>query len=226
MPMDKQAHIAAETLLMDYAAGALDEAQMLLIATHLSLSPAARHMVREFEAIAGAMLSGAPPAGVSKNLLDSVLKQIETLPVRTPAPKTSAAPAMAARPQLPHPLCDYLDCDDLMHLRWQRLVRGISYTEVRLRGPSPAKVHLLRLDPGATTPAHHHDAAELTLVLDGAFRDEFGQFSQGDVSLIGDGKSHGPLACPSQGCVCLTVGFAPGQISTLAQRLLGRFFRF
>lgn len=223
MPVDKQGHIAAETLLMDYAAGALDEAQMLLIATHLALSPAARHMVREFEAIAGAMLTGVPPAGVSKNLLDSVLKQIETAPV---APVQALPQQAAPKPQLPHPLCDYLDCDDLMHVRWQRLVRGISYTEVRLRGPASAKVHLLRLDPGATTPEHHHDAAELTLVLNGAFRDEFGQFSAGDVSVVGDGKAHGPLACPSQGCVCLTVGFAPGQISTLAQRFLGRFFGF
>lgn len=218
-----QGYIAAEALLMDYAAGALGEAETLLIATHLALSPAALHIVNEFEAIAGALLADAAPAGFSRNILENVMREIESAP---PPAAVRPVAAPAAKPGLPGPLGAYLDCDDLSHVKWRRLVPGISYTELRLHGRSPAKLHLLRLDPGTVTPAHQHEAAEMTLVLDGAFSDEFGRFSIGEVSVVTEGKSHGPVACPSQGCICLSVGFAPRQISRLSQRLFTRFFRF
>ena len=68
---------------------------------------------------------------------------------------------------------------------------------------------LLRIAAGRAIPKHTHRGLEMTLVLDGAFADEAGQYSSGDVC-VADGKiEHQPIAGIAQDCLCLVVASSP-----------------
>src|SRR5207245_3768 len=58
-----------DSLLIEYAAGSLDEATALLVATHLALCPDCRRPVRRAEAVGGALLESAPSEPLASDAL-------------------------------------------------------------------------------------------------------------------------------------------------------------
>ncbi|MGL1147904.1 zf-HC2 domain-containing protein, partial [Vibrio parahaemolyticus] len=66
-------HHPSNSLLLDYAAGTLDEASSLLIATHLTLCPHCRREVAAAEAIGGSLLDDLPAAPLRPGALDAVM---------------------------------------------------------------------------------------------------------------------------------------------------------
>ncbi|MCD8563339.1 MAG: hypothetical protein LRY54_04760 [Alphaproteobacteria bacterium] len=70
-----------ESLLMDYAFGALDQAQSLIVASHLALSPKARALARACEDMAGALLEkDCPPVPVSPHAFSRIMTAIDASP--------------------------------------------------------------------------------------------------------------------------------------------------
>ena len=58
-------------------------------------------------------------------------------------------------------------------------------------------------------PSHTHEGSELTLVLDGAFRDANGRYGRGDISLADEHVDHRPIAEDERACICFAVTDAP-----------------
>jgi len=54
-------HHPSDERLLEYASGAAPEPIALLVATHLALCPACRHVTAELEAVGGALLETLPP---------------------------------------------------------------------------------------------------------------------------------------------------------------------
>lgn len=213
----------AQSLLLDYAAGTLDEALSLIVATHLALSKSSRQFVRECEDIGGHMLAfDCEPKAMTAACLESVLKKIDTKeqPTRDNGQSTSPASLYLDHITLPTPLSSVLS---VQNLAWHKFIGGMEFIDVMKCGSS--KAQLLRIAPAIKTPDHSHKGLEVTLILDGAFHDETGDYHVGDLIVEDETTTHAPVSCPRQGCVCLTVTTAPIKLTGWMGTLINPFLR-
>ena len=78
---------------------------------------------------------------------------------------------------------------------------------------------------GRPVPEHGHNGREMTLVLAGSFKDEFGSFSRGDVQDVDQDTVHQPVAGMVEDCVCLAVTDAPLDFKSFLPRIAQPFIR-
>ncbi|CCQ10899.1 FIG111991: hypothetical protein [Pseudoalteromonas luteoviolacea B = ATCC 29581] len=65
------------------------------------------------------------------------------------------------------------------------------------------RASLLHIEPGGEIPNHTHNGFEVTLLLDGKFCDEEGEYVPGDFILLDGQHNHSPKT--KEGCLCFTV---------------------
>ncbi|MBA6233867.1 MULTISPECIES: ChrR family anti-sigma-E factor [unclassified Colwellia] len=63
--------------------------------------------------------------------------------------------------------------------------------------------NLLHMEPDGSVPQHTHKGFELTLLLEGSFHDEEGEYVKGDFIMLDGQHLHNPIS--SSGCLCYTV---------------------
>lgn len=63
--------------------------------------------------------------------------------------------------------------------------------------------NLLHMEPSGSVPQHTHKGFELTLLLEGSFHDEKGEYVKGDFIMLDGEHLHNPIS--SSGCLCYTV---------------------
>ena len=84
---------------------------------------------------------------------------------------------------------------------------------------------MLRINPGLKMPEHGHGGEEMTLILKGAYRDEFGRFAAGDIADLDHHVEHQPRVDSPEPCICLiateTKARFKGRIGRLLQPLIG-----
>lgn len=206
-------HHLSDQLLMGYAAGNLPEAFSLVVATHVSLCDECRARLETYEAVGGAVLE-AEAATMSEASLEACLARIGAREERQkPAPR---------RGILPGPLADYVG-GDLAKVRWKPL--GMGVRQAILPTAKGASARLLYIPAGQSVPDHGHRGLELTLVLQGAFRDDTTRFGPGDVEIADEADEHTPVAEMGQDCICLAATDAPLRFMGLVPRLLQPVFR-
>lgn len=66
-------------------------------------------------------------------------------------------------------------------------------------------VALIRMDPGCGYPRHRHQGTEEVLVMQGSYRDEFGEHPEGSFVTYEDGSMHSPVATEGGTCILLAV---------------------
>lgn len=210
-------HHLSDPLLMGYAAGSLPEAFSLVVATHVSLCDECRSRLGAFDALGGAVLDEAPEVQMGANSLEACLARIDAAPVAAAeaAPKRSAGP-------LPAPLLDYIG-GDLEQVKWRSLGMGVK--QAILPTEKGATARLLFIPAGQAVPNHGHRGTELTLVLQGAFRDESDRFARGDVEIATQADEHTPVAEAGVDCICLAATDAPLRFQGLVPRMLQPLFR-
>ena len=62
---------------------------------------------------------------------------------------------------------------------------------------------LLHIEPGGSVPEHTHNGFEITILLDGSFSDESGEYVKGDFIMLDGEHKHQPVS--EDGCLCYTV---------------------
>ena len=72
---------------------------------------------------------------------------------------------------------------------------------------------------------HGHGGEELTLVLQGAFKDKVGRFARGDIADLDEDTEHCPIIEEGETCICLYATEAPSHYKTFG-RLLQPFLGF
>lgn len=206
-------HHPSESLLMDYASGALGEAWSLGIVTHLAFCPACRSTVHAMEAIGGGLLEDAAPAGVSADLLESVMSKLDR-----EEPEVSAPAPISDRDDdvMPRVLRGYFG-GGVDELPWKRLGLGASQCIVPT-DDAGVTARLLRIPAGKPVPEHTHRGLEMTIVLQGAFADQSGVFARGDFEEADEQTFHQPHARPGDDCICLAITDAPLRFTGLAVR--------
>lgn len=207
-----------DELLMAHAAGRLPEPVSLVVATHLALSPPARARYRRYESVGGALLDQLEPAPLEDGAWERLLGRLGA-----PEDEVPLAPVPPEVAGLPRPLRDYLP-GSLDELCW-RSYGNAAEVELRVKAPG-YRTTLVRVRAGRMVPQHTHEGSELTLVLEGAFRDKTGRYARGDLALADGSVEHRPVAEPGEDCMCLTVTDAPLRLTGLFGRFLNPFVRF
>jgi putative transcriptional regulator len=212
-------HHLSDQLLTAYAAGTLPEAFSLAIATHISLCDDCRAALAACEALGGAVLDAqAGGVALSDGALDAMMARLDGLPV------TAAKPmAKPAHPVLPAPLVDYVGAD-MSKIKWRSLGMGVRQAILPTKDRS-ASARLLYIPAGQAVPDHGHRGMELTLVLQGAFRDDKQRFARGDIEIADQADQHTPVAEAGEDCICLAVTDAPLRFTSMVPRLLQPVFR-
>jgi putative transcriptional regulator len=62
---------------------------------------------------------------------------------------------------------------------------------------------LLHIEPGGSVPQHTHNGFEITVLLDGSFCDDSGEYVKGDFIMLDGNHEHQPIS--KEGCLCYTV---------------------
>ena len=213
-------HHLTEDMLMAYSAGALPEAFALVVATHVSLCDECRARVAAFDALGGAVIEDVAAdmaADMAPGSLDACMARIGTTPqANGRAPRRGSG-------ILPAPLVDYVG-GNLDAVKWRPLGMGVRQAILRT-SDTGASVRLLAIPGGMAMPDHSHSGLELTLVLQGAFRDLTDRFSRGDVEVAEASLEHTPVAEAGQTCICLAATMGPLKFTALLPRLAQSFFR-
>jgi len=217
----KASHHPTDDLLLEYGAGNTDEAQSLLIATHLALCPRCRAVVENAETLGGALMESAPASAMSEDALDSVLGRLdETDDVPADAPPPLRA-TVDVDMSIPRPLRDYLAGGSAESVSWRRVAPGIHrHTLAMESGNGTSSAYLLKLAPETVVPHHGHHGEEMTLVLDGGFTDAGQHFIRGDVEQADPAIKHQPVVDADGPCLALVVTDAPLRFTGILPRLL------
>ena len=214
--MTRIVHHPSNSLLLDYAAGTLDEASSLLVATHLTLCPECRYEVAAAEAIGGSLLDDLPAAPLKAGALDAVMARLGNFT------ENHALLDVQVSPWLPRPLMERLGGDDPSRWKWRWLGPGVADLALVNDRDRPA-ARMVRLAPGASLPPHDHAGRELTLVLRGAFGDRFGRFGPGDVEETYPDMHHEPVALAGDVCIGLVVTDARLRFDGIIARAMQTF---
>ncbi len=177
----------------------------MLVATHLALSPASRRLVRDMEAIGGALFSLNDRDPVSVASLD-----VQTLPRPEELSKNKASAVLdqtnGGDVRFPEPLRSLLTAAG--GVAWRRKLPGLK--EFRLPQQSDGCTAVLyQINANRSMPQHTHEGDEVTLVLEGGFSDHTGSYKAGDIAVADPSIDHRPNADPEGDCICLAVTDGP-----------------
>lgn len=214
-------HPAPEELLLDYATGNLPEGPALAVALHVALDPAARRTVDALSAIGGTLLEGETANEIGEGFDEAALER--TLAKLDAAPVEATSGPVAPRPGYewaPAALRRYLGVDKA----WKKAFGGFEEIRLDLHGDSH-RVSLLKLDPGKGLPVHRHAGAEYTIVLQGGYSDNTGNYGVGDFAVGPGPQEHQPIADPGPPCIALIVVEKPIVLTGVWGRLLNPFLR-
>ena len=215
---------AGEALLLDYAAGALNEALSLVVSTHLSMSSSSRAFVKQCETIGGHLLvSECEPISVSSTCFETVMAKLEQECRDHYSPCKSLNTNSFQGIDIPSPLSEVLNPIQHDRCLWHKMLKGMEFLDVLRCDQSLAR--LFRMAPATAVPSHSHTGLEVTLILDGAFSDETGEYFMGDLIVEDETTTHTPVSCPRQGCVCLAVTTSPVRLTGWVGRFINPFLR-
>ncbi|QQA43139.1 ChrR family anti-sigma-E factor [Pelagovum pacificum] len=214
MTMYEINHHLTDELLMSYSAGTLPEAFSIAVAAHLSMCDECRAQAATFDAIGGAILE----EGRAEMSADALAKALGR--IRGSKPEARRAPPVKS--DLPAPVRDYVG-GDLASIRWKPVGGGVK--QALLHDDGVATARLLCIPGGASVPDHGHAGTELTLVLKGAFADEYDRFGPGDIEVADEDVDHQPVAEPGADCICLAATDARLRFHGWIPRLAGRIMR-
>jgi len=210
-------HHLSDSLLMAYSAGQLPEAFNLIVATHVSMCDECRARLSAFDAVGGALLDDVAPVDMGAGSLAATLARIKGAP---PADRRAAAPRRQGI--FPAPLAQAVGGGPEA-VRWRSAGGGVRQA-ILPSGPG-ASVRLLHIPAGIAVPDHGHRGTELTLVLQGAFRDETDRFGPGDIEIADQELEHTPVAEAGLDCICLAATDAPLRFNALIPRILQPFLK-
>jgi putative transcriptional regulator len=208
--------------LVSYAAGALSDAEALVVASHLAYHPELDSKISDAEAVGGALLEGMTPADMAEGAIDAVLARLDTAGDDTQATPAPVSADNFGDTDIPAVLRDRLG-KPLEALRWRTMGPGMKQCRLAT-GPDGEKLWLLRARGGTEMPVHDHRGTELTLVLRGSYHVGDKQFSPGLIEVADmDVQDHQPMIDEGEDCICLVVTDAPIRLHSLVGRMVQPF---
>ena len=180
-----------EVFMLDHAAGCLPRGLETAARLHVELSETGRKNFQFLETLGGALLE----------------EDAQDFPeFQLGKPETSRQGG-------------YLSPDDVMNMsasddNW----RYCWLAGTRIKPLRSSDMKLIRLSTGGAIPMHGHWVMEATVVLKGAFSDEFGSHERGDIVFSEPGTRHSPHVVEEGECICFI-----GRQSNFLQNILYKF---
>ena len=107
-------------------------------------------------------------------------------------------------------------------LKWKKVAGGIS--EAQLFLDNETLCEFIYMAPGCQVPVHTHQGSESTLVLDGSFEDELGEYKTSDFIIRDAQHNHQPRS--KEGCLCFAVLDSPLKFTEGFARLMNPVNRY
>lgn len=200
--------------LMSCAAGAQPEALAAVIAAHLSMCPRCAAEVGKMQEIGVALFAGLPAAEIGR---EAPIVAARALEAETDGPAVAVTAG-----DIPAPIAALVGAR-LDDIPWKRLAPGIWHYPIPLSAGAAGDLRLIKVAPGKKIADHGHGGEELTLLLQGSYRDEIGTFRTGDVADLDTEVEHNPVADAETGCVCLIANERKARFKGLLARLMQPF---
>ena len=205
-------HHISDALIASYAAGSLPQVFATVVAAHVSLCPQCRAALEAHQAVGGVVLDGIATSAVSKDMKQATLALLDAPYIPQPEYDRSGI--------YPGPVVQAMEGKNP---KWKTLGMGVKQSI--LSEDRSGSVRLLYIPAGQAVPDHGHNGLELTLVLQGSFTDETGQFGVGDVEIGDSDLEHTPIADAGLPCICLAATDARLRFNAFLPRLLQPLFR-
>lgn len=189
-----------DTVLLDYAAGALPQGAAVVVAAHLAIRPRAARWLEALETAAALSFEDEPGAALEADAAGVF--------ARAAFAGGPPAPVGAGLPDLTAALTDPAGGP------WRTVLPGM-----RERSIPGLDATFIQLKAGQTVPKHGHEGLELTLVLQGMFEDEFGVYRRGDLAVADDGVEHRPRVPRGIDCICLSASLGRPKPSGIVGRI-------
>jgi putative transcriptional regulator len=211
-------HHAPEDLLADFATGALDQAEHLVVAVHVSQCARCSRLVAAIEHLAGAAMEDTAPAPMSVDSFDNVIAGIDALP-KAESRESAVSEANQANAELPEILkrCRFG--------KTRRVAPGVNLRPILLPAPGKSRAFLLSSSPGTRMLEHTHTGEELTCVLKGSFSHQGGRYGPGDFDFGDEAVDHRPIVGGEEPCLCLVAMTGDLHLRGFFGRLISPFVR-
>lgn len=213
-------------LLNQFVQGELATGKSVVVSAHLELCKYCSAKAKELQALA--VSSWVDPG--------SVLQSDQS----SEADYSSMVAGIVTSPQVKsEPVDDLVDVDiDVLDrsiklpkvlakaasqgLKWKKVAGGIS--EAQLFIDNETQCEFIYMAPGCKVPVHTHQGSESTLVLDGSFEDELGEYKASDFILRDAQHNHQPRS--KEGCLCFAVLDSPLKFTEGLARLMNPINRY
>tara|TARA_B100000575_G_scaffold224693_1_gene185186 strand:- start:53 stop:682 length:630 start_codon:yes stop_codon:yes gene_type:complete len=177
--------VVKNQLIFDFASGILGPAKSIFASTYLQLNSSASKIGNTFEGMLG------------ENLMNNVGIVPKSLKYSDCINKDPFSDDHVVK----DPITGFFG--DLNNLNWKQVYKGFREFTASIEDKDELK--LIKMDPGVSVPLHSHGGKEYILVLEGSFRDEYGEYSKGDIQINDQKIKHTPIASNDTGCVCLSI---------------------
>lgn len=186
-------------ILIKYASGHLSSAYAMAIELHTKFCNGCADHVIELNNIGGKLLNAQKNTSV-KLSFDDLMTKIDSLEQEA---TESIEPGHISA-----------DVTSIMQLaktsgrkrNWKAITSKISNLSVDL-GDKDYDVNLIKMKGGSKVPAHTHKGTEVTVVINGSFKDAYGEYNVGDFLIRDSSTKHSPHA--DVDCICFAVTDAP-----------------
>ena len=202
-------------LLQEFAAGTLSAGLNIAISAHVEFCELCRHKTSEFEAKATIDWLQTPENHSSSDYSDMIVK-IVSQPQQNNMEQQDSS--LSEIHMLDHSvsLPKVLAKAASNGLVWKKLGGGIKQAQLSI--DDETQCEFIYMTPGSQTPAHKHQGSEITLVLDGGFSDELGEYNRSDFIMRTNKDVHQPRS--DEGCLCFAVLDSPLTFTKGIARLL------
>jgi len=214
------AHHLDEATLLRYASGNLDEAYLVVVASHLAMCETCRKAVHEAEELGGELLEHADAPALGPASFERLMKRLDGIDIGEETDRPAFAAPHAAT-DVPLPLRRFIG-DRLADVRWRTIAPGVK-KHVIAQDPNSSSLYMLQVASGKAVPEHGHGGGELTLILSGAYRDEFGVFGPGDIADLDEHVVHKPHVEEGAPCICLVAAETRIRFRGIISRLMQPF---
>lgn len=217
----KLTHHLDDATLVRYAAGDLDPAFTIMVASHIAMCDQCRRAAHDAEELGGQLLHSAETTNVSDDAFAKLMANIEAQnnnDVELPE-NVHAFPKRSISGDVPLPLQHYIG-SQTADIKWKKVAPGISKHDIDLGKGVPSSLYLLNIAEGQAVPEHGHGGMEMTLILTGAYRDRFGRFGPGDIADLDEHVEHQPIVEPGGPCICLVATEKPTKFKGLVERIM------
>lgn len=182
-------------LLVDFACGRADLPHRVMIEAHLAHCATCTGVVADLATPGGALLAELPDVAPGPGAFERLWQAVERQEAQAPPPPSSPIPA-GAWAELPI---------RRRALRWRPLpTLGAHFAGLARDPATGTMLSVARMGGGRRFPRHRHVGGEDVVVLQGAYRDQVGEFASGDWGSYEDGSEHAPDTVAGAECWILT----------------------